>query len=247
MPERKKNDRVRGDRYSLNQLQSSPTPPLTRKMVKHACCSLYIMSSLHTVWCGNQCVICILQVHVVICILQVHVVICILQVHVVICILQVHVVICILQVHVGICILQVHVGICILQVHVVICILQVHVGICILQVHVGICILQVYVVDSRNAIANLALVPQYRYISAVMNKRVVRKRCTTSCTTSATIGLSSHDCNTVSVTLCTQRLMSTHYTFRSQRSARLYCCWNCYSNNFQPYFALQLVLRLHVL
>ena len=175
---------MRGDRYSLNQLQSSPTPPLTRKMVKHACCSLYIMSSLHTVWCGNQCVICILQVHV---------------------------------------------------------------GICILQVHVGICILQVYVVDSRNAIANLALVPQYRYISAVMNKRVVRKRCTTSCTTSATIGLSSHDCNTVSVTLCTQRLMSTHYTFRSQRSARLYCCWNCYSNNFQPYFALQLVLRLHVL
>ena len=174
-------------------------------------------------------------------------VICILQIHVVICILQVHVVICILQVHVVICILQVHVVICILQVHVVIRILQVHVVICILQVHVVICILQVHVVDSMNAIANLALVPQYTNISAVVNLRVVRERCQSSCTTSTTIGLSSHDCNTVSVTLCTHWWISTHYTFRSQRPACCYCCCNCYSNNFQPYFALQLVLRVHVL
>ena len=54
-PNRKKNERVRGYRYSLNQLQTSPTPPLTRKNVQHAWCSLYSMLLLHTVWCGNQC------------------------------------------------------------------------------------------------------------------------------------------------------------------------------------------------
>ena len=51
------------------------------------------------------------------------------------------------------------------------------------------CILQVHVVDSRNAIANLALVPQYTNVSTVVNVRVVRKPCQISCTTSTTIGL----------------------------------------------------------
>ena len=51
----KKNERVRGYRYSLNQLQISPTPPLTRKKVPHAWCSLYSMPSLQTVLCANQC------------------------------------------------------------------------------------------------------------------------------------------------------------------------------------------------
>ena len=50
-----KNRRVKGYRYSLNQLQTSPTPTLTRKKVQHAWYSLYSMPSLHTVWCSNQC------------------------------------------------------------------------------------------------------------------------------------------------------------------------------------------------
>ena len=38
-----------------NPFQTSPTPPLPRKNVQHACSTLYSMPSLHTVWCGNQC------------------------------------------------------------------------------------------------------------------------------------------------------------------------------------------------
>ena len=47
--------RVRGYRHSINQLQTSPTPPLPSRNVQHACCTLYSIPSLHTVWCGNQC------------------------------------------------------------------------------------------------------------------------------------------------------------------------------------------------
>ena len=49
-----KHCRVRGYRHSINQLQTSPTPPLPRKNVQHACCTLYSMPSLYTVWCANQ-------------------------------------------------------------------------------------------------------------------------------------------------------------------------------------------------
>ena len=54
VPEPKKR-RVRGYCQSINQLQTSSTPPLLRKNVQHACCTLYSMPSLHTVWCANQC------------------------------------------------------------------------------------------------------------------------------------------------------------------------------------------------
>ena len=49
----RKNERMRGYRYFLNQLHTSLTPQLTRKKV--AWCSRHSMPSLHTVWCCNQC------------------------------------------------------------------------------------------------------------------------------------------------------------------------------------------------
>ena len=51
---------LKGYRHSVNLPQTSPTPPLPRKNVQHACCTLYSMPSLYTVWCGNQCsVLCV--------------------------------------------------------------------------------------------------------------------------------------------------------------------------------------------
>ena len=49
---------VRGYCHSINQLQTSSTPPLPRKNVQHACCTLYSMPSLHTVWCSNFACCC---------------------------------------------------------------------------------------------------------------------------------------------------------------------------------------------
>ena len=46
---------MRGYCHSINQLQTSPTPPVPSKNILHAYCTLYSMPSLHTVWCGNQC------------------------------------------------------------------------------------------------------------------------------------------------------------------------------------------------
>ena len=54
-PNRKKNWCLKGYRHFVNPPQTSPTPPLPRKNVQHACCTLYSMPLLHTVWCGNQC------------------------------------------------------------------------------------------------------------------------------------------------------------------------------------------------
>ena len=120
VPEPKKNWRVRGYRHSINQLQTSPTLPLLSKNVRHACCTLYSMPSLHTVWCCHQCsVLCF--------------------------------------------------ACCYANLH---------------HLHTSI----------SNANTNRALVPQYRNVSAVVNLRVVGKRCQTSCTTcrSTTMGLCSH-------------------------------------------------------
>ena len=77
---------------------------------------------------------------------------------------------------------------------------------------------------SNNANANRPLVPQYRNVSAVVNLRVVGKRCQTSCTTSTTMVQS---CSTVSVTLCILHFAgrfphTIRSTFRSQSLPRFH-------------------------
>ena len=56
------------------------------------------------------------------------------------------------------------------------------------------CCAALHYLHTSNANTNHALVPQYRNVSAVVNLRVVEKRCQTSCTTcrSNTMGLCSH-------------------------------------------------------
>ena len=55
MAEANKNWCLEGYRHSVNPLLISPTPPFPRKNIQHACCTLYSMPSLHTVWCDHQC------------------------------------------------------------------------------------------------------------------------------------------------------------------------------------------------
>ena len=151
MPELKKNWWLKGYRHSENPPQTSPTSPLPHKNVQHACCTLYSMPSLHTVWCGHQCsVLCFAW-----------------------------------------------------------------------------CCPTMHHLHTSNANASRALVPQYGNVSAVVNLRVVGKRCQTSCTARLyyhSMGLYSH-CSTVTLCILLRWWISTHYirsTFRFQRPACLH-------------------------